>query len=72
MSDVHRTFIIPRTTGTHGDIFAAVGLADLLSDASDSPVFIRENRAGFEIAATLIDAIPQKPGYPFLTTQSLV
>ena len=66
MSDSHRTFVIPRTTGTHGDIFAAVGLADLLSGASDSPVFIRENRAGFAIAATLVDAIPQKPGYPFL------
>ncbi|MGO9265596.1 MAG: hypothetical protein ACLQBA_12075 [Candidatus Binataceae bacterium] len=66
MSDRHRTFVIPRTTGTHGDIFAAVGLADLLSGASDSPVSIRENPAGFEIDATLVGPIPQKPGYPFL------
>ena len=62
----NRTFVIPRTTGTHGDVFAAVGLADLLSGASDSPVHIREAEAGFEISAILVDAIPQEPGYPFL------
>jgi hypothetical protein len=66
MSEDRETFVIPRTTGTHGDVFAAVGLADLLSGASDSPVHIREAEAGFEISAILVDAIPQEPGYPFL------
>jgi len=72
VNEDHRMFVIPRTTGTHGDILAAVGLADLLSDASDSPVFIRENPAGFEISATRIDNIPQEPGYPFLKSNENV
>ncbi len=59
-------FLIPRTTGTHGDVFAAVGLADLLTKGSDSLARIRENVAGFEISAILGDEIPQTPGYPFL------
>jgi hypothetical protein len=65
-------FVIQRTTGTHGDVFAAVGLADLLSGASDSPVRIREDVARFEIAATPVDGIPQEPGYPFLKTNEKV
>jgi hypothetical protein len=67
-----RTFVIPRTTGTHGDVFAAVGLADLLSGASDSPVHIREAATGFEISATVVNDIPQEPGYPFLKTNEKV
>ena len=57
---------MPRSTGTHGDVFAAVGLADLLTGASDSPVRICEGAKGFEISAALINGIAQDPGYPFL------
>lgn len=72
MNDTSRIFVIPRTTGTHGDVFAAVGLADLLSGASDSPVRICGTTASFEISATLVDGIPQEPGYPFLKANEKV
>jgi hypothetical protein len=67
-----RTFVIPRTTGTHGDVFAAVGLADLLAGASDSPVRIHEAAMGFEISAALVNGILQDPGYPFMKANEKV
>jgi hypothetical protein len=67
-----RTFVITRTTGTHGDVFAAVGLADLLAGASDSPVRIHEAAMGFEISAALVNGILQNPGYPFLKANEKV
>jgi hypothetical protein len=66
------TFVLPRITGTHGDVFAAVGLADLLSDASDTPVRIRETGSSFAVTANALDGIPQKAGYPFLKTNEKV
>ena len=72
MNEGTRTFVIPRTTGTHGDIFAAVGLADLLAGTSDSPVRIHEAAMGFEISATLVNGILQDPGYPFLKANEKV
>lgn len=72
MNDDHPTFVIPRATGTHGDVFAAAGLADLLSGASDSPVRIRAADSGFEISTTIVSNIPQNPGYPFLKANEKV
>lgn len=64
-------FIIPRATGTHGDVFVAVGLADLLASAERArEVQIVETSRGFEVRPSLdgdeYGAFPQIPGYPFL------
>ena len=72
MNEEQTTFVLPRITGTHGDVFAAVGLADLLSDASDAPVRIRETGSSFAVTANARDGIPQRPGYPFLKTNEKV
>jgi hypothetical protein len=71
------TFVIPKATGTHGDVFAAVGLADLLSNGTSvSKVQIHETPTGFEIRAFTtgdgFGAIAQTPGYPFLKTNAKV
>jgi hypothetical protein len=63
-------FSIPRSTGTHGDIFAAVGLADLLlGTRAAETVRIVDDGLGFQVrmasnGGSLI--VPQNPGYPFL------
>ena len=72
MNEEQSTFLLPRATGTHGDVFAAVGLGDLLSDASDAPVRIREAGPSFAVTASALDGIPQRPGYPFLKTSEKV
>jgi hypothetical protein len=70
-------FVIPKATDTHGDVFAAVGLADLLSNAADvDQVQITEAPTGFEIRASTtaggLGSIEQSPGYPFLKTNPKV
>jgi hypothetical protein len=72
-----KTFVISKATGTHGDVFAAVGLADLLSNAAGvSQVEINETPAGFEITASTtggdLSSFAQSPGYPFLKTNPKV
>jgi hypothetical protein len=63
-------FFFPATTGTHADVLAAVGLADLLRSASDCT--IRAADSGFEV---VLDApldvengpfVDYSPGYAFL------
>lgn len=74
MSDILQTFRIRKSTGTHADVFAAVGLADLLRSVQDAgAVRVIEREAEFEIhlptpmrKTALIDRIPKIPGYPFL------
>lgn len=65
-----KTFNTPRFTGTHGDAFAAVGLADLLSTIPGvSEVRIEETSLGFSISLKGLFApedAPTTPGYPFL------
>ena len=75
MSELPAVMHIPKSTGTHADVFAAVGLADLLSSLPNSgPVRVLERDADFEIqGANPSDGvsahlIPQAPGYPFLKT----
>ena len=72
-----RAIVIPKATGTHGDVFAAVGLADLLSSAANvDRAQITESLAGFEIRVETESAdfglIAQTPGYPFLKTSEKI
>src|SRR5712691_9991912 len=63
-------FLIPRSTGTHADVLAAAGLADLLGDMPGAgAVRIRETETGFAVSvpgSVDIERLPQHPGYPFL------
>lgn len=79
MSDTFQTFRIPHKTGTHADVFAAVGLADLLSALPDSGTArIVEQGAEFEVCLsrsftkTDLEHAPQTPGYPFLRVNEKV
>ena len=79
MSKTIRMFTISKSTGTHGDVFAAVGLADLLAHIpSAGDVRIVETDAGFEVTpSTQLDSsafgtVPHVPGYPFLRTSEKV
>lgn len=71
---------IGKLTGTHGDVFAAVGLGDLLSGLV-TPEGIRlrdEGAAGYAVETSEpigragIDSLPHTPGYPFLKTKGKV
>jgi hypothetical protein len=73
MNETDAVFRITKNTGSHGDVFAAVGLADLLaSSASAGTVSIFDAGSAFEVrldlpfAEALTSVIPQAPGYPFL------
>ncbi len=79
MSDLPAVMRIPKTTGTHADVFAAVGLADLLSSLPGcDPVRVVERDCDFEIHLPkgidlrASDLIPQAPGYPYLKTNEKV
>lgn len=71
MTEAMESFRVRKQTGTHGDVFAAAGLADLLK-AIDDQVRIRDVGSDFEVrTASRLDTaaigrIPQAPGYPFL------
>jgi hypothetical protein len=73
MSEPTQAYAVPKATGTHGDVLAAVGLADLLATSSKvAEVRIVERESDFQVHlrppldATDLSAIPQAPGYPFL------
>lgn len=79
MSENLQTFRISKQTGTHADVFAAVGLADLLASVPGAgTVRVIEQEAAFEVRSDrpLTDAdwqrIPQMPGYPFLKANEKV
>jgi len=72
-----RKFVISKATGNHADVFAAIGLADLLSRASQAgEIQIKESSTGFEVSASStadgIGSIAQTAGYPFLKTNQKV
>ncbi|MER3484991.1 MAG: hypothetical protein C4345_02425 [Chloroflexota bacterium] len=78
-SKVFSEFRVPKTTGTHGDVFAAVGLADLLSQHPDGiTVIIREEPAAFIVAPARplteddLARLPTGPGYRFLKANEKV
>jgi hypothetical protein len=63
-------FLVLSSTGTHGDVLAAAGLADLLGSVPGAaPVRIREAESGFAVSVpgpVDFERLPQHPGYPFL------
>lgn len=63
-------FQVPRATGTHADVLLAVGLADLLQQATDEPVQLRARGALYEVVARLPEDWPQRlptdAGYQYL------
>ncbi len=79
MDNALQAFCIPKNTGTHADIFAAVGLADLLASLPHiSSIQLTENGAWFNVQLSEpltkddLRRIPQTPGYPFLKTNEKV
>lgn len=77
MTEVMQSFRVRKQTGTHGDVFAAAGLADLLAGVDDA-VRVCDVGSDFEIRtahpvdAAAIKRIPQAPGYPFLKANEKV
>jgi len=79
MNEPFTEFRIPRSTGTHADVLAAVGLADLLASLPGTGIVrLVGGQADFTIcpAAPISTAdlnhIPQVPGYPFLKANDRV
>jgi hypothetical protein len=79
MNDPVQAFHIPKRTGTHADVFAAVGLADMLASIPETgAVHIIEKGTAFDVcpAQPLSEVdwqrIPQAPGYPFLKANEKV
>ncbi|MDI6893158.1 MAG: hypothetical protein QME70_00865 [Bacillota bacterium] len=72
MTELGDTFGIPKVTGTHADVLAAVGLADVLAESTAGPVVVIENEAeyrvrlGHPLDESAVARIPQRPGYPYL------
>ncbi len=68
-------FQSPKLTGTHADVLAAVGLADLLASATGAAsVRLQEDGPRFRIVAPgaidLLEDLAPTPGYPFLRTKT--
>jgi hypothetical protein len=78
MSETPAVMRVVKSTGTHADVFVAVGLADLLSSLPGAgSVRLLERDGEFEIQRSepkdvKTDLIPQVPGYPFLKTNEKV
>jgi hypothetical protein len=79
MQDAIAELRIPKRTGTHADVFAAVGLADLLASIPDSgAVGLTEREIDFVVSPSRplvindLQRIPQTPGYPFLKANEKV
>jgi hypothetical protein len=77
MPELAREFRIFKTTGTHADVLAAVGLADVLAEAlgSDEAVTIVDEgpafllRLGEAVSDEDVLKLPAGAGYPFLKTK---
>jgi hypothetical protein len=65
---------VPKSTGTHGDVLAAAGLADLLAGLPGiGAVRLRETEIDFTVSAAGpvdLERLPQHPGYPFLKVKA--
>src|SRR5437016_5788543 len=73
MKESYEFLSIPKSTGTYGDIFAAVGLANVLSVIPDAnPVAIEERDAEFQVIPSRpilmsdLERVPHLPGYAYL------
>ncbi len=79
MNENYQVFRVPKRTGTHADVFASVGLADLLASipAIDT-VRLVERESEFEVClaepvtSSVFEQIPQIAGYPFLKAKEKV
>ena len=78
MSSSPPTIPLAKLTGTHGDVLAVAGLADLLRHPLYGEARIREDAGRFvvEPAAALsdhfFDSLPVDVGYPFVKTSDKV
>ncbi len=79
MSETAQVFRIARSTGTHADVFTAVGLADLLATVPDGgAIRLIERESNLEVhfsgplSSAAVQRIPQVPGYPFLRANERV
>lgn len=72
------TFRVEKRTGTHADVFAAVGLADLLADqVGDTRVWVVEEDAAFQVKLDVslsedaLNRLRVAPGYPYLRAKAV-
>lgn len=79
MDEKLQIYSMPKTTGTHADVFGAVGLADLLASIPNTgTIRLIEHEAMFHVLLPKrlsdrdIQLIPHTPGYPFLKTNEKV
>lgn len=63
MNETLQTFRIPKQTGTHADVFTAVGLADLLQSMFDKPVQVQDEGAFYLVVppAELPESLDKLP-----------
>lgn len=72
MTELPNTFPIAKVTGTHADVFATVGLADLLAEGTDGEIEIVDGTTQYEVQVkcsmepSFLARISQRPGYPYL------
>ncbi len=79
MNEVFSGFRVPKATGTHADVFAAVGLADLLASLPRAgAIRLTERQSDFGVSPTMpvtveaLKSLPQVAGYPFLKANERV
>ena len=73
MNEDRHVFRIPKSTGTHADVFLAVGLADLLQSIFEEPVELRDDGSFFLVLPPAsmpesLERLPHSPRYPWLGT----
>ncbi|MEW5814804.1 MAG: hypothetical protein AB1798_05335 [Spirochaetota bacterium] len=79
MNETPQVFRIQKKTATHADVFAVVGLADLLKSLRDAgSIRLTDRQIEFEVLIsrslthTDLKRIPQEAGYPFLKANEKV
>lgn len=71
-NDAPAELFVPARTGTHGDVLAAVGLAQLVASAVSGPVMIHGRSGGFAIEPlaapgdVFCNTAPTAPGYQYM------
>lgn len=73
----YQEFAVEKATGTQADVFAAVGLADLLAGTiGDTQIYLRDNDRSFLVVMAEpltdhdLDRVAVRPGYPYLRARS--
>jgi hypothetical protein len=75
MSEEIRCFRVTKSTNTHADVLAAVGLAALLQDLFDESVVVEDVGASFRVALPEalppnLSRLPHSPRYPWIQGRS--